>query len=165
MSSLATDPPRWLEVEPRQPWAWQAGELEPVPLDDPAAGADWSYTPQGGRWEQVELVHARLVTSAQAANRVPVLTLKDQAGRVLYEQPVLVNQTATLTQDYSFARELHTTLALLSAKTAIPMPRFILRPQWTLSVVTAALDVADQWSRVALVVTRFSDAEPAGRRS
>lgn len=160
MSEALLELPAWMRVTPRQPWAWQAGELELVDIADPAVAIDWTYTPQGGSWEELVYLHARLVTDANAANRTPTLTVADQRTRAVYEAPVIAAQAASLTIDYSWARDLGTTYPVIGGKVALALPRIILRPGWTVSVVTGAVQAGDQWSAVRATVLRYRDADP-----
>lgn len=153
-------PPDWLYLDPKQPWDWQVGFLDSVFVTAPAAGSDWSYTPQGGRWERIELVHAKLVTSAVVANRQPLFIVQDQNNAELAALPPLVNQAATTTTRYTWWRGLGATVALLSGRTASPLGELILRPGWKIGTNTGAIDVGDQWSEISLVVTRYTEGDP-----
>lgn len=153
-------PRDWAYIDPKQPWSWQLGFLDTVFVTAPAAGSDWSYVPSGGRWERIEMIHAKLVTSAVVANRQPLLIVQDQNAAELAALPPLVNQAASTTTRYTWWRGLGTTIALLSGRTASPLGELILRPGWKVASNTGAIDAGDQWSEISIVVTRYTEADP-----
>lgn len=123
---------------------------------NPAAGADWTYTVGAGgavgSRQRIIAITAKLVTSAAVATRQVVLAVKSGAT-LLWEIAAGATQLASLTQTYNFGpgAPTQTTVIATTLSTGLPVD-FSLGNGFTISSVTTAIDVADQWSAIAVTV-------------
>lgn len=133
----------WLGVDVRR---------KTVIVASPAAGADWSVqVPGGERWSFRGLV-AQLVTSAAVGNRGPRLERSDGSVRVLSLQPSqIIAPSTTVRASLVVGGPLGANAQSQAVQWGGPDP-FILNPAWILSTSTINIDVADQWSQIALDV-------------
>ncbi|HTX52520.1 MAG TPA: hypothetical protein VMD08_03880 [Candidatus Baltobacteraceae bacterium] len=132
------------EISGETPWRRSRQTLRPV---SPAAGADWSVTVPAGHIYRLRSVLATLVTSAAVATRIARLTLNDGNG-VFVDVPPFGTQAAGLTRRYLW---LPSPAAVAQGNGILSsLPEFDLMAGWSLSTVTDAIDVADQWSAVAI---------------
>lgn len=123
------------------------------PLPSPAAGTDFSYRPSQTDQAVVMTLTAKLTTSATVAGRLPALTYTDQNGEVYLSADLGQAQAASLAVTYTWARMFGTTLGaapITGQKASAPLPDAWLQPNDTISVVTANLDPADQWSNIMI---------------
>lgn len=118
----------------------------------PAAGADWAVkVPVAEAW-LVQGLTATLVTSAVVANRAPRLEVADEEVIISRFQPgraPAASQTTrwTLVTGGPSASNTSSTIGTWGGPTELRI-----HPGRTLQVVTENLDVADQWSAIALDV-------------
>ncbi len=129
-----------------------------VPVANPAAGADWSFTVPAGHVYRLVSVFAQLVTSAVVANRQALLTVTDGTGTFL-RLPAAAVQAASGTVTYSWMAGGVAYLSLPASQAAF-LPDLNLMPAWGLASSTALIDVGDQWSGIRLHVidTTVKDA-------
>jgi len=130
---------------------WQV----PVYLPDPAAGAGWSYKVDGRYYERVIAVTFTFNADGVVANRLMVLQLLDQDGRVIIEaqcgNPVAAGSflTVNLVSDgpgYDTGGAGHSYGYV---------PGFLVPPGWSWSLFTESFDAGDQITDVVLLVQRF----------
>lgn len=140
-----------------------AGVQREIRLDPPAPGADWTFQVPAGTWCRPILARARLVTSAAVANRVPVLTLADGDALAVWQCAPQAAQAATATVDYSAADSGAGPSAVLGGVAILPLPSVWLPAGWSVRIVTAAIDAADQWSAIRLVIAEL-DRGPYGEQ-
>ena len=128
--------------------AWRRSRIV-VPVASPAGGADWSLTVPAGHVYRVASVMAQLATSATVATRVPFLTFSDGVQTFLQVAP-FASQAASLTRLFSWFPESggDTTAPGISS----PMPSMTLQSGWRLGMATTAIDAADQWSGIYVLV-------------
>ena len=120
-------------------------------VDQPAAGADWRFTPSASDHVRLLTVTAELTTAIAVANRIPALAFKDQGGLVYWSADTVTPQAASLTVRYSWSRNM--SLAVASAvvtgeRVSAGMPDEWLLPGDTVESITGALAAADQWSSI-----------------
>lgn len=127
-----------------------------INVTQPAAGADFTVTvPAGSTWV-VQAVRGQLVSSAVAGNRLPALRIGD--GFTELQRIAAVNNQATgLTWVYTWLpgygyAPATGTIQNLSLGSLAP----VLYAGSTIAAVTAAIDVGDQWSGVALQVLEYT---------
>lgn len=121
-------------------------------VPSPAAGSDFTITlpGSGGIWELVA-VRARLVTSAQAANRLVHFTVHDQNSNEVYR----VGQDAAIvtgkTVVYTFSPYIASITGGNTTNNDIgyPAPAGPYLPNWTLGSTTGNIDAGDQWSVIS----------------
>lgn len=132
-----------------------AGVPRVIQVNQPAAGADWTYIHSGPSWFLLRSVVAQLATAVAVATRVARLQLTYQS--VLAAQlPPSATQAASLTVVYN------TSTAGISSSDAATalwgLPEYlILKDGMKLTSNTTALQAADQWTAVALLVEEFTD--------
>lgn len=133
--------------------------LEVLRIPAPVAGADFSHTFTGAFVRRIISVSARLVTSAAVANRQPRLDVTAPEGRVL-SVPLVANITAGITTELSWAEGITPpNTALFDGCLVAGFPDLVVPAGFSLSTVTAAIDVADQYSNV-LVLLEVWEALP-----
>lgn len=131
----------------------------PVPIPQPAAGADWTLTPTGlGAWRILSL-SGLLTTSAAVANRAVAITADDQTA-TYFRSPAASVQAASLGIHYS-AFDGGSGSLTIGVDQVVNWPEggVVLYPGHRLRSVTTLIDVADQWSQLAALVEEF----PTGR--
>lgn len=121
-----------------------SGSVKAVTLTTPAAGAEISLTvPAGQEWIIIGGT-VKLVTSAVAATRAPVLVIADASGSVIFTSP-LSTQAASLTQTTNLAVQCPT-VAVASGVAVQGIPDLALPAGCTIKTVTALKDTGDQYS-------------------
>ena len=120
-------------------------------ISQPAAGADWSWTPSGSDTIVVVSIIGKLATSATAGSRVPALQIIGQDGEVVYQTAPNVSQTVSLTDFWQWDASFHgASFSGLYTATAsintVAMPYIHLPPKWKIQSKTLLLDTTDQWS-------------------
>ena len=130
--------------------------LSTVLVPVPAAGADWIVTPPAGATWELLHVKAILATSAVAANRSPVLRIRDNAGLDLdaYPAAAVVPASSAIEQGWESGLGTPATVILNVATMSEPPPLVPLGG--SLRVLTGNLDVADQWSAIVLTVREWN---------
>lgn len=121
----------------------------------PAAGADWTYSCPGQGLQRIVALRALFTASAAVANRLPSLVLSD--GTDDYAASTvgtaitagLASPVTTWPGASSFGPA--------AGPLGIPAPTdgWLLLPGWSIRTVTAAIDVADQWSAIFLWVVEY----------
>jgi hypothetical protein len=134
-------------------------ELRGVPkiivVQQPAAGADWSYVIGGPVWYKLHAIVGQLVTSATVAARSVAFTVK-YTGILCAQFGATATQAASLTVVYSFAD----TSVLSADPGTIHVPTtsdMVFKDAITIGTRTASIQAADQWSAIALYVEEFTD--------
>jgi hypothetical protein len=132
------------------------GQPRSVLVGNPAAGADFLFTVPASTRMRITSLDAVFTTSAAVANRNPSLIIDDGAN-VLAEINVGINQAASLTQEYTWGDSLPLT-ALFNNNVMAPLPSQIVLPaNFRVRSETTLIDVADQWSSIALLVHEWLD--------
>ena len=130
------------------------GLIRSVQVANPGAGADWSTTvPVGARWELLAL-NAQFATSAAVAARVPQIQLADNVPNVLFNGASSTSQAASLTYQYSAAEGGTPLVNAPAAMVELPHNALLLQG-WTIRSVTTAIQGADQWSNIWLMVQEW----------
>jgi len=134
--------------------------FEAVTLVNPAAGADWAFVVPSDRIWVPQALSARLVSSAAAGNRTPLLEVRDAAATlVAIFEPKSSDSTGAFqpvsrTFDWSWGRLLggaaiHNTGDGISSQA---LPDLVLPPGFRLTMRTLALAAGDQWSNIIMLV-------------
>lgn len=129
--------------------------VKAVNVATPGAGAEFSLSGPGqGLWRVLSL-RARLVASAAVATRVPTLLVGTSDGTVA--QLVGTGSVAAgATADWSgFCGSVNVAGATAVHQWQFPTDGVLLLPGFTLSSLTAAIDVADQYSLVRALVVEY----------
>lgn len=115
----------------------------------PAAGADWLVTVPAGHLYRIRSIAAILTTSAAVANRQANLAIGDGESTFI-TVPANAVQAASLAWTYGWwplAVALQTGLALEA-----PLPDLQLMAGWTIGSAVGAIDVADAWTNIRLLI-------------
>lgn len=130
-----------------------------LPIAKLAAGADLSFTvPVGVLWNVVSLT-AKFTASAAVASRIPAFFVKDQGGAIVY-QYAIATLTASQVGTFTFCEDVVSPATFANNGNLLePMPATWIPPSWSFGTVTAAIDVADQWSLVNCWVQEYLPAE------
>lgn len=127
-------------------------ELQVIRVPPPAAGADWAHVFTGGFVRRIISVAAQLVTSAAVANRAVRLDLTAPEGRVL-SIPLPAVITAGLTTQLTWAEGIYpVNTALFDSALSTGFEGMVCPPGFAIGTVSAALDAADQFSNVFIMV-------------
>lgn len=132
---------------------WPAAAiLRTVNVPNPNVGTDWTTTVPGESVWGVLSIVGTLTTSAAVANRVPTLRVTDgTATQFRIGSPVAL--TASLATVVSWLPELgYSSTAIAGASVVIGLQPLYVASGQVIAVTTTAIDVADQWSGVALNV-------------
>lgn len=132
-----------------------SGALRSITGATPAAGAEISETvPTGARWELLAFF-ALLTTSAAPANRVPQLVIDDGTS-TLFRIGGALNQAASLAQRRSWYQGAPAPFLDNANNVGMPLPSAIRLPAAArIKTITAAIDVADQYSTVQYLVREW----------
>lgn len=130
----------------------------------PAAGAEWSLRlPSGSYWRWM-LASTNLVTSSNAANRLPGVQIKDADGATIWAAQNSTAVVASKTQRCTYATGV--TGVINGATDGFDMfaiPDMFLESNWVISSLTGALDASDQWGTFNVWVEEY-DQGPYGAR-
>lgn len=131
----------------------------PVPdrirVNNPAAGANFSFTNTDGGLLLVRAVTFLLTTSAAVANRIVGLSVAIDGTTWLATSTGLA-QAASLAVPYSaFCTASSPAITVAGVNLPWKDDGVLLRQGHVLSSVTAAIDVADQYSAIVLDVLRY----------
>jgi hypothetical protein len=129
----------------------------------PAAGADFSFADSSGYWWRLLSLHARLVTSADAADRQAVVEYRDvQDQRFnLYGDPVTTPANTTI--DYVWSVWHPEGVWPVDSTIIAPLGWDLLYPGCDFRLHVAALDNTDQLSRIRFQVERFYPPDDVGQ--
>lgn len=138
-----------------QGYAKIAGLPKRILVTQPAAGAEWLYKHTGPSWILLRAITWKLVTSAAVATRASRLQVK--FGTDLVAQfPPGATQAASLTVQYTASdcglTSGDATTALVGLSNSI-----ILGDNMSVGSATNLIDVADQYSLVAIFGEEFKD--------
>lgn len=126
-----------------------------VSIADPAAGSDFTITALTGELWRVVSLRARFVASAAVANRQIELFADDGTG-TFFGTTSAYNAVATTDHDVcAFAGAPNVTLTNGVVNLALPIDGIPLQPGWRLRSQTNAIDVADQFSLIRVLVEAF----------
>jgi hypothetical protein len=139
--------------------AQQPLDGEGVPLSisvaQPAAGADWSQTvPTGARWKVVAAT-AQLATAAAVATRLARLVI-DDGTTPIFEAPAAASQAASLSVLYTYGQGAGGPVTADAAVIEGPIPNDAYLPAgFRIRSSTGAIQAADQWSAIRLLVQEW----------
>lgn len=135
--------------------------LKPYTVTNPAVATDWTHRCPGHEIHRVLAVRAVLTTDANVANRLPALTINDGTD-TFATIPAPAAITASKTGQVSTVAGAPSVGATDGPLLwAAPTDGWLLLPGWGLTVVTAAIQAADQWSAIRLWVVAY----PTGGQS
>ena len=127
----------------------------PKVIAQPAAGAEFSISPDTASTWLIRSIVARLTTSAAVANRMPVLT-QDNGGLVYARFLPASVQAAGAVVDYSAVMNGTPQTAVGGfAEWNFPPDGVWLPQGHRLRSATQLIDVADQWSAIAIFYLEF----------
>ncbi len=130
------------------------GILRSFNVPNPAAGADWAQAvPTGARWRLVSL-QATLSTSVVVANRNPGLVFDDGAN-IFWSAPSQRISAASSALAYSWGNQGVVALTTASTGSGDTMPPEYLFAGFRVRATTVALQAADQWSGINLLVEEW----------
>lgn len=130
----------------------------PVPVTQPAAGADWTLSVTGqGIWV-VRSIVCQLLTSAVVATRAVTMIVTDSSN-TYFRTVAGATQAASLTRRYAgYAGSAGGIPQGTVIPVGWPTDGVVLTQGSTLQSVTEAIDPADQWSQVVALIEEI----PAG---
>lgn len=126
-------------------------------IANPAVGAELVINPVGmGGWRLLNLVYT-LTTSAVVATRATSLRLSDGNATYWYGVP-LSSQTASSANIYQYTeRAQPAALTGGLVQLALPAEGLYIPRGWSARTVTAAIDVGDQYSVIAVLIQELPD--------
>ncbi len=120
----------------------------------PAAGADWSVSVPGVQRWRVMCFNAVLTTGVAVPVRSVQLVLTDGANRYFTGPPSATIPASTTNQVSGSALAVSSTV--VATDIALPIPAGLILPQsHVISVLTANLAAADQWSAIVIFVEQW----------
>lgn len=133
------------------------GLIRSISGTQPSAGAEISETvPTGARWELLTF-KTQLVTDANVANRVVLLSL-DDGSNVYYRVSANVNHAASSTFQYQFLQGFATPAISQIAAIQAPIPaNNRMAGGHRIKTVTASIQVGDQYSALQYLVREWRD--------
>lgn len=138
-----------------------------APIPGPAAGSDWEWVPATGQVTRLLTLLGTLTTSATAANRVPVLQLKDQDGTVVWETAAVTAQAASLGWAYSASSTggaAESGAAETAGVVSLTLPDMWAPAGWSWGTATQGLQTGDTWTGLIAVLEPGLDAYDVDRR-
>jgi hypothetical protein len=130
---------------------------------NPAAGAEIvQAVPAGEVWELLTIAY-RLSTSAAVANRSSAIAVFNPNNLLVAQIDPPAVQAAGAAKDYSYQQEIGAAIAGAVNTSFLPAQGMSLGPGYQIKTVTAAIDVADQYSRAVIMVRQWSIAEALAR--
>jgi len=128
-----------------------------VSLPSPAAGQGFTRAISGADTWRVVTIAFRLVASNAPANRIPAVMFLDANGFAFVTVGAPFAQAATLTTDYTFGIGLQQFGAAGAAAVGGPLPDVELDRTTSIHLDIAAVQAADQVSRVRLFVEQHNE--------
>lgn len=141
---------------------WQHPPTLIVGVTRPAAGGGWTYIAPATAITLVKTVSFTIVTSSQAATRIPVVTVKDGSGNTMATVPSPYTLAASKTSLLTFAVGLYPYGANDGARIGQALPPLYLQGGYQVVVSTDAEDAGDQISGVTLGVEQWHNRAPLG---
>lgn len=143
-------------------FSYGLGYQDFIPLANPAAGANQSFTVDSRNWLRVLGARATLTTDANAANRL--LSLDYITGRTqtyLRNQPPVVITAGTTNQAFEWKEQLTGSEWNTNTPVHTPVSSIFLAPGTVIQFTVTNVQVGDQLSGLSLTVERF-DTGPSG---
>lgn len=138
------------------------GQLKTYTVANPAAGAEWTFTPVSGTRIRVRSVMASFTASATVANRFPTIQIRENvAGLNCGQYPSSFAVTATTVATVSAGSGVSTPTALSNCVTiSLPDDTFIgqnSNTNFQLRTLTGNIQVGDQWSNIVIFGEEWLD--------
>lgn len=130
--------------------------VRPFVQANPAAGTEVVLTVPGGVVWELLSVRATFTASAAVANRRPSLRITDADGLDYQRYHTRVDIAAAGVANYNWITGLGYQDTVEPALYGLPALPFPLPQSWAIRTVTSAIDVADQWSNVRVVVREWA---------
>jgi hypothetical protein len=136
------------------------GELVPIVIGNPAAGATWLFTVPVG-WEyEIVTVHCKCNTSATPALRQPIFLLNDNAANVqwslYFSQTLTINFTGNFDLYCGASRSDFAALltpTYYNYNDALPNMRLL--PGWNIGAYFNLLQANDTFTEIRLMAVRW----------
>ena len=128
----------------------------------PAAGADYSDGFGGGYLCRLIAVHARLVTSADVADRELVLEYRDGQDQRIDLMGAPVEQTASTTTDYVFSAFQGQAEWPVDGSVLVPLHPLLLPLGFDARLHIVGVQATDALSRIRVTLERFDVGSPPG---
>lgn len=151
--------PNWLHSVLADAAGIRGREVIPrvIPVANPAPGAETSILVPGGVVWKVQSLFVRLATSAVVANRFVNILIGDSTS-TFFRLGGIAAQTASTTLIYDWTVDWGDHLSGTSNTVFNqPFPNFPILGGWTISTLTSSIDVADQYSQIALYVLEIEE--------
>lgn len=123
---------------------------------NPAAGADWTLPVDAGESWEILAVNFTLTASAAVANRSVKLRGLDGNGNEVFRIGPQAVQTAGQVVVYTYLPGQGYAAGVDGQQLALGTPPPILPPGYSLASLTGAIDVGDQFSKIAVSIRRWS---------
>lgn len=131
-------------------WLWEAPRFKQKLVTQPAAGADWTTTFNDEGNVRLWYLRALLATSGVAGARSPRLNLGDGTNVFYTCRP---SGTVSTNINAVFSGAIGDPGAGANSNTlgwSMPGPGLFIPRGWSLTTLTASIDVGDQWSGIAM---------------
>lgn len=136
-------------------WKWQAPRWYLAPTPQPAAGAEFVYTPTGLGFQRIWSLCFTFTASAAVPVRTPTLRLSD-GNQTFWRWGAPATVAALGSVPYCGFEGANPAVSANGIVTfELPHTGLYLRQGDVLSTVTAGLDVADQYSLVGMMIEEW----------
>lgn len=133
------------------------GWVHALTVNNPAAGAEWTFTNPAFIKRRIQSVSATLVTSAAAGTRLPQISITGTAGARIYQAAATQGIGPSLTATVIFAPVALAPVGntnLLTVPLALPALTY---DGYIVSSLTQGIDAGDQWSAIKIDVEEWFD--------
>jgi hypothetical protein len=130
-----------------------------IVVKKPAVGTNWLVTVPGGVIWSILCINQQLFTSAIAGTRTPLIVVRDPDARPVAFHAGAGTAAASQAPVYGYQAGLGTNQAVNTFVSALPSPPMPLFSGWTIGEETSGLDAGDQWDRITLVVSQWSETD------
>lgn len=125
------------------------------PVTKPAVGAGFTIPISGPYWEMGDALSFQLVTDSNAANRFPVVTVKNGNGVAVATMTTGAAITASKTGQVSFLGQFSSTAGPTDGPLVTNFPQVWLQPDYSVVVTVLGVQIGDQISNIEWYRQRF----------
>jgi hypothetical protein len=137
------------------PISVEPAQTEVIRQASPAAGVAFTFALEGRWFVRLAAISFRLVTDANAANRVVSVNIEDPLGNVLATTTAALTQAATKTVDYTFLAGVGVVASITDVIALGPLPQVLARPTDVIAVRPSNIQVGDALTRVVTWIERY----------
>ena len=126
---------------------------------NPAAGANFTFTIPGEYAFRPKVIYCQMVTSAVVAARIMHLQFLDADSRFLANYIISSNQAASLTRDYTWAETVGYAAPVSSAVFVTGITPITMQPGWKIRLLVLSIDIGDQVKNITMTGDKYFTGE------